>query len=120
MVGAVAGDATLGLGLREAGRVTDEVAEDGGCYGRCCKWIRLRRRNRAWAVGTLLSRDFKLRIVAHDQLAALVHAHQAVVLAMTPAARGQSGLCVLSHGQHRKQEREAAHGPQQNGDKPTQ
>ncbi len=61
-----------------------------------------------------------MRIVTDDELAPLVHAHHAVVLAIAPAARGQASLRILSHGQHAEQERQAEHSEQQHGDEPTQ
>ena len=61
-----------------------------------------------------------MRVVGDDELAALVHAHHAVVLTETPATCGQACFRVLSHGQHGRHEGKAEHGQQQDGDEPTQ
>ncbi len=100
--------------------MTDEVAVDRRGHRWSRKWVGMSGRDRSGTVGALLSRSFELRIVADCEFAALVHAHHAVMLAVTSAARRQARLRVLSHSQHGKDKREAEHGQQQNGDKPSQ
>ncbi len=87
MVRPLAGDAAKCLGLRKPGWMAEEVSND------CCRqsWFRERiglgRSDGGRAIRALLSRSFKLRITAHDELATLVHAHHAMMLTVAAATR---------------------------------
>ena len=120
LVGTVARDATLGFGLRKPGRVAERITENRGSNRGSREWVELSGCNGTGAVRTLLGRRFELRIVAYYQLAALIHAHHAVVFAIASAARRQPSLRILSHSQHGEQERQAEHSEHQDGDEATQ
>ncbi len=113
-VGAISRDAALGLRLRETCRMTDQIAIYRSGRRRCCKKVGLCRRYGAGSIRAFLDWSPKLKIVA-DELAALADAHDAVVLAVAPAACGQACFRILAQSHQRRQQRQTQRQQQQDG-----
>jgi hypothetical protein len=74
---------------------------------------------RCWCIGAFFKRSAERRLSTRTQLL-FFRAHHATVFPTTSAARREVRLTLHSSREELRDERQAKHGQQQNGDEPTQ
>jgi hypothetical protein len=118
LAGAIAGDASAGFGLDDAGRMAckrGQIRRGAGISQR----IRVCRRYCLGAVGALPGESTDL-CVTLGGVRSLRHALHAMVLAVSAAARRQTGLSIDPQSEEGRDERKAKSSQQQDGEESAQ
>ena len=118
LAGAILRDATARFRLSDTSRMTRQRNQIHG-GARIDQRIRVCSRHCLRAMGTRLDGSDTLGIM-RGHLRPLRHVRHAVMLAVSPAARRQTSLCIQPHRKEWGDERKANSSQQQDGQKSTQ